>query len=138
MQVEDTKDKVYIHDLEEELAQVSSHQDEERLVFLPDIERKLNNLPTRLLAEDRSNESAGNELVLYSVPSSLSIPQDQDSVRKAIIETRARAQGHKEPPTTPLPSQDSMLHDASNDGFNSMREYQANSGDIDEDAMELG
>jgi hypothetical protein len=31
------------------------------------------------------------DLVLYNVPSSLSVPEDRDSVRKAIIETRARA-----------------------------------------------
>lgn len=30
-------------------------------------------------------------MVLYNVPSSLSVPEEQDNVRKAIIESRARA-----------------------------------------------
>ena len=31
------------------------------------------------------------QMVLYNVPSSLTVPEEQDSVRRAILETRARA-----------------------------------------------
>ncbi len=88
MQLDDTKDRVYIHNLDDELSDIES--EDEKLVFLPDIEKKLSKIPKSvLLGESRS--SIGNEMVVYSVPTSLSIPKEQDNVRKAIIESRARA-----------------------------------------------
>jgi len=49
-------------------------------------------IPRSILA-DSNGDLAGNnqQLVLYNIPSSLTIPEEKDSVRKAIIETRARA-----------------------------------------------
>ena len=88
MQLDDTKDRVYIHNLDEELADIES--EEEKLVFLPDIEKKLGKIPKSVLLGE-GHPSTGNEVVLYSVPSSLSVPEEQDNVRKAIIESRARA-----------------------------------------------
>lgn len=91
MQVDDTKDRVYIHNLDDELAEIES--DEEKLVFLPDIEKKLGmmgKIPKSVLLGE-AHPSTGNEVVLYRVPSSLSVPEEQDNVRKAIIESRARA-----------------------------------------------
>ena len=88
MQLDDTKDKVYIHNLDEELADIES--EEEKLVFLPDIEKKLSKIPKSVLLGE-GHPCTGNEVVLYSVPSSLSVPEEQDKVRKAIIESRARA-----------------------------------------------
>jgi hypothetical protein len=97
MQLDDTKYKVYIYNLEDELSSsdAESDADSSKLVFLPDIEKHLlnNRIPTRVLnpRPDPAAEMAGKELVLYSVPSSISVPEEQDSVRKAIIEARARA-----------------------------------------------
>ena len=88
MQMDDTKDKVYIYNLDDELRAVD--EDEEKLVFLPDIERKLNKIPESLL-RGHGQPLANSEVVLYQVPSSLSVPEEQDNVRKAIIESRARA-----------------------------------------------
>lgn len=91
MQLDDTKDKVYIHNLDDELADMES--EEEKLVFLPDIEKKLGmmgRIPKSVLLGE-GHPSTGNQMVLYSVPSSLSVPEEQDNVRKAIIESRARA-----------------------------------------------
>ena len=88
MQLDNTNDKVYIHNLDEELADIES--EEEKLVFLPDIERKLGKIPKSVLLGE-GHPSTGNEVVLYSVPSSLSVPEEHDNVRKAIIESRARA-----------------------------------------------
>lgn len=87
MHVEDSKHHIYIYDLDEELAGADS--DEERLIFLPDIEKKLATLPKSILTSETAPK--GNEVVLYTVPESLSVPRDQDNVRKAIIESRARA-----------------------------------------------
>lgn len=88
MKLDDEKDKIYIHNLDDELADIES--EEEKLVFLPDIEKKLGKIPKSVLLGE-SHHSTGNEMVLYSVPSSLSVPEEQDKVRKAIIESRARA-----------------------------------------------
>lgn len=92
MQLDDTKHKVYIYDLDAELSD-SESSDDGKLVFLPDIEKHLreSRIPPSILANSEGELAGCNELVLYNVPSSLTIPEEQDSVRKAIIETRARA-----------------------------------------------
>ena len=88
MQLDDTKYKVYIHNLDEELADIAS--EEEQLVFLPDIDKKLNKIPKSVLT-GHVDHVKNRQMVLYSVPTSLSVPREQDNVRKAIIESRARA-----------------------------------------------
>ena len=47
-------------------------------------------MPCQQLLQNRTN-SANTQLVLYQVPSSISVPEEQDHVRKAIIAARARA-----------------------------------------------
>ena len=89
MPVDESRDRVYIHNLDDEIADAES--DEESLVFLPDIEKKLAQLPKSVLGSDNAPAS-GKEMVLYSVPESISIPKDRDIVRKAMIESRHRAQ----------------------------------------------
>lgn len=92
MRLDDTKHKVYIYDLDAELSD-SESSDDGRLVFLPDIQKHLREtrIPPMMLA-NREGELAGQkQLVLYSVPMSLTVPEEKDSVRKAIIEARARA-----------------------------------------------
>ena len=87
MHIDDSKNKVYIHNLDEELANIDS---EENMVFLPDIEKKIGKIPQHILTGDLQ-PTAQNQMILYGVPSSLSIPKEQDSVRKAILESRDRA-----------------------------------------------
>ena len=87
MQVDDTRDRVYIRNLDDELEDIES--EEEKLIFLPDIEKKLGEIPKSVLL-GQSQASTGSEIVLYGVPTSLSVPEEQDKVRKAIIESRAR------------------------------------------------
>ncbi|KAK5705701.1 hypothetical protein LTR17_021436 [Elasticomyces elasticus] len=95
MQVDDTANRVYIHDLDAELAEddspTSSHPP---LVFLPDIEARLSKLPRQvLLNRGDGEENGGQELVLYGVGKSLTVADEgHDVVRKAIIEARQRAQ----------------------------------------------
>lgn len=89
MDIEDTPHRVYISDLAAELSDISS--DEENPIFLPDIEKHLSKIPAHVLRgpeQPRSNEH--NQMVLYNVPASLSVPEEQDGVRKAIVEARQR------------------------------------------------
>lgn len=101
MHLDDTAHKVYIYNLDDELSSDNESDAESRihgdgkLVFLPDIEKHLraNRLPMvpRPILPNQDGELAGMQLVLYSDgPSSLTVPEEQDSVRKAIIEARAR------------------------------------------------
>lgn len=92
MHLDDTKHKVYIYDLDAELSE-SESSDDGRLVFLPNIEKHLreSRIPASILANSEGELAGNNQLVLYNIPSSLTIPEEQDNVRKAIIETRARA-----------------------------------------------
>lgn len=92
MQLDESKHKVYIYDLDAELSDGESSSDEGKLVFLPDIAKHLrqqSRIPPRVLANN-DGELAGMQLVLYSEPKSLTVPEAQDSVRKAIVEARAR------------------------------------------------
>ncbi|RMY97458.1 hypothetical protein D0862_08060 [Hortaea werneckii] len=89
MAVDDTRDRVYIHNLDDELAEIESSADEERLIFLPDIEKKLSRLPSHVLTGQRDDKN--QELVLYSVPQSLTPSEESDITRKAILEARQRA-----------------------------------------------
>jgi hypothetical protein len=108
MQLDDTKHKVYIYDLDAELSSADDASDYEsqpgsptsgngRLVFLPDIEKHLNRtrIPPAVFANGEGELAGHNindmQMVLYRVPSSLTVPRERDSVRKAILEARARA-----------------------------------------------
>jgi hypothetical protein len=92
MQLDESKHKVYIYDIDAELSDGESSSDEGKLVFLPDIAKHLrqqSRIPPRILAND-DGQLAGMQLVLYSEPKSLSVPEEQDSVRRAVVEARAR------------------------------------------------
>ncbi|KAF5686897.1 hypothetical protein FGLOB1_14770 [Fusarium globosum] len=131
MQLDDSKHKVYIYNIDDELSSDSESDDPGKLVFLPDIEKHLraNRIPPSVLANSEG-ELAGMQVVLYSDPKSLTVPEDKDSVRKAIIESRNRTrelqrlerEGKTEAPTI----QDATL----NTGI-------ATSTDDDPDAMDL-
>jgi hypothetical protein len=86
MMLDDTKHTIYIHDLDSELA--DSDAQEYSITFLPEIGAKLGTLP-KLLTVDTQPQN--NELVLYRDPKSLSVPEEDDYVRRAILESRRRA-----------------------------------------------
>ena len=87
MPVDETKDRIFIHDLAAEIAEIEAA--EPKTLFLPDIDRKVSAIPQRLL-QDQSGNTNSTQMVLYDVPSSLSVPKEADAVRKAIIAARAR------------------------------------------------
>lgn len=97
MRLDDTKHKVYIYDLDKEIEEIESLEDENKLVFLPDIEKRLLNkrIPSSIFA-NKDGELAGmnksQAMVLYDIPRSLTLTDEKDSVRKAILESRRRAQ----------------------------------------------
>ena len=94
MRLEDTKDKIYIYDLDSELAELES--DEENPIFIPDIEKHLSKIPKEVLLDREPHSTANTQLVLYGVPSSLTVSPEHDSVRKIIMESRQRAREKQE------------------------------------------
>jgi hypothetical protein len=88
MQIEETPHRVYIHDLSAELSDIES--DEDTPIFLSDIEKHIAKIPHHVLAGPELKPTKDNQLVLYQVPSSLTVPEEQDRVRRAIVETRRR------------------------------------------------
>lgn len=149
MQLDDTKHKVYIYDLDAELSSDESDGDaNSRLVFLPDIEKHLRQsrrIPPSLLA-NKDGELAGMQMVLYSEPTSLTVPKEQDSVRKAIIEARQRVREKQKEEREHTASTPSDFTTSSNDvfsapnawnGFNSHNVIGESLDDNDPDAMEL-
>ncbi|RPB14412.1 hypothetical protein P167DRAFT_534233 [Morchella conica CCBAS932] len=94
----DNSNVVFVHNLDDEL---SSDEDEDTkgIVFLPDIEKKLTRVPYDIArgssgggGEMRQPQKAGTStaLVLYTVPTSLTVSAEQDDVKRAIIEARER------------------------------------------------
>ncbi|KAI9836533.1 MAG: hypothetical protein M1837_003282 [Sclerophora amabilis] len=89
MQVDDTKDKVYITDLDAELADVDSEG--EKLVFLPDIEKKISKIPTSVLEDHGASSKTGKEMILYKAPVPAKVSPEQDKARQTINVSRTRA-----------------------------------------------
>jgi hypothetical protein len=95
MQLDDSKHKVYIYNLDDELSD-SDASDDGRLIFLPDISKHLREtrIPPHILA-NKDGELAGmnNQLILYdtAVPRNHNVPEEQDLVRKAFLEAREKA-----------------------------------------------
>ncbi|OTB00741.1 hypothetical protein M426DRAFT_232805 [Hypoxylon sp. CI-4A] len=140
MELDNTKHKVYIYNLDDELSE-SESDDSSKLVFLPDIEKHLrqNRIPPSVLA-NKDGEIAGMQLVLYSEPSSLTVPKEQDSVRKAIIEARQRVREkqkeEREQSNTPI--QITSSTDTFTNDFQSTNETEADVDyNDDPDAMEV-
>ncbi|QIW95749.1 hypothetical protein AMS68_001267 [Peltaster fructicola] len=95
MHIDDTAHRVYIGDLDAEIADIEAHEHNDRLIFLPDIEKHFSRIPDHVLAGNRSQTAHNTEaqqLILYDVPQSLTTTEGHNSVRKAIIEARHRAQ----------------------------------------------
>ncbi|KYK54651.1 hypothetical protein DCS_06611 [Drechmeria coniospora] len=90
MQVDDSKHKVYIYDIDKELS-ADGENDAGQVVLLADIKKHLqqNCIPPQVLA-NRNDELADMQMVLYSDPKSLTVPEERDGVRKAVIEARRR------------------------------------------------
>lgn len=138
MQLDDTKEKVYIYNLDQELSDVES--EEEKLVFLPDIEKKFGKIPRSVLTT-QSQPVTSSEMILYNVPSSLSVPREQDKVRKAIIEARARARDKQVQDAKDLALQGRsaqyMANEAQSDEHYS-EDAEWNVMNDDENAMDIG
>lgn len=89
MDVEDTKHRIYVSNLEHEIREIEKEEKKKKKnLLLPGIEKLVCN-PRSLYI--KPPEPPGNELVLYRVPASISIPEEHDSVKRALSDARDRA-----------------------------------------------
>ncbi|EFE34649.1 uncharacterized protein ARB_06412 [Trichophyton benhamiae CBS 112371] len=124
MQVDDTKTRVYITDLEDEIAQIEEEESRQTFKVMPEMEKQLMSIPKSVLTH-KPKEERNNELVLYRVPAALGIPAEQDSVRAVMTDARERARekmaetynGQAEGDRTPLP--DMAVDDEQLPGYDS-------------------
>jgi hypothetical protein len=86
MPVDETPSKIYIHDLAAEIAQIEAEEPKD--FFLADVDKKVSAIPATLL--QNSHADPNMQMILYREPSSISIPEEEDAVRKAIIDARRR------------------------------------------------
>lgn len=86
MQVDDTKTRVYINDLDREIAEIEAEEKRHAVHFLPEIEKELMAIPESVL-----KHRPDNELVLYRLPQSISISEEEDKVRAVMADVRERA-----------------------------------------------
>jgi hypothetical protein len=131
MPVDETKDRIFIHDLDAEIAEIEAA--EPKTMFLPDIDKKVSAIPRKLLQDQKANTN-NTQMVLYEVPSSISVPKEADAVRKAIIAARARA---REKQARELEKEDIAfaISDTDTDRPSDLRETHTM---YDPDAMEIG
>lgn len=90
MQIEDTKTRVYINDLEHEIAEIEKEEAKKKIRFMPEIERELMAVPSWLLlprsSESNGNNTDNNQVILYQDPAYLSIPKKLDSHKSSLAD----------------------------------------------------
>lgn len=100
MPVDDNPHRIFIDDLDAAIAEIEAEEraakekQQEQAFFLPDdVEKEMSSVPNHVLKNNASGaiEPAPSQaLVLYKDPLSLSIPEEDDAVRKAVHEARQR------------------------------------------------
>lgn len=130
MLLDDTKYTIYVHDLDREIAEIESQ--ESCASFLPRITDKLAPIPQSLLTPPKPQ---GNELVLYREPSSLTVPEEQDSVRRAVMESRARSREswNENRDSRPSPSRSRSKDAARDTGTREPERHDDDAMDVDEE-----
>jgi hypothetical protein len=131
MPIDETKDRIVIHDLAAEIAEIEAA--EPKTIFLPDIDRKVSAIPQTLL-QNQSGNTNNTQMVLYEVPSSISVPKEADAVRKAIIAARARAREKQ----AQEPEKEHMAIAISHTDTDATSAQQESHDMLDPDAMDIG
>lgn len=94
MPVDDTDDRVWVHDLDAEIAAIEAEEAalrEADNLFSNDV-KEHTKIPDHLLRPNGTvhNPASDMQIVLYCEPVSISVDEDHDAVRKTVIEARRR------------------------------------------------
>jgi len=90
MAVDETSHRIVINDLNAEIAAIEAEEPTNDTLFLPDIDKKISAIPQNILNPRKESNDSNTQLILYRDPMSISVPESEDAVRKAIIEARRR------------------------------------------------
>ena len=90
MLADDTSDRVWIHDLDREIAEIEAEEERARTTFLSETADAYSKIPEHLLKQNSHDDPANMQLILYQDPTSISVPEEEDAVRKTIIDARRR------------------------------------------------
>lgn len=131
MILDDTDTTLYIHNLEQELAETEILDG--AFTILPGIEDRLS-LTNILVANDSKRPCT--DVVLYREPESLSIPKDKDQVRRALIETRERARLSQQKLRS-SPGQEKNDAACTDQNLTHKEECQQRANSDDDDAMDI-
>ncbi|EXJ78313.1 hypothetical protein A1O3_09474 [Capronia epimyces CBS 606.96] len=147
MTVDDTPHRVIISDLDAEIAQIEADEAAATsAVFLPDIDKKVSSIPSRVLhhrAPTTPPQNFNTALVLYREPSSIGVPEERDVVRKAIVAARARAREKQAEELREQKEKQQAILDADFSGHEIdlddaiAHQTAAEDEDLDADAMEI-
>ncbi|KAK5941375.1 hypothetical protein PMZ80_006653 [Knufia obscura] len=134
MPIDDTADRVWVHDLDAEIAEIEAEEArEEQRIQLSEAGNQCARIPEHLWKQhSKPDDPASNmQMVLYRDPISISVPEEDDAVRKTILETRRRMQEkqmeHQEKVLPTAPSPDMA------DSFSRIQPSITPDGDIDMD-----
>lgn len=94
MPVDDTNDRVWVHDLDAEIAAIEAEEAALRnldIHFSNDVKERTK-IPDHLLRSNGTvhNPASDMQIVLYRDPVSITVDEDHDAVRKTVIEARRR------------------------------------------------
>ena len=102
MPVDDNPHRIFISDLDAAIAEIEAEEraakekQQEQAFFLPDdVDKEMSSVPDHVLKNSANGNGnlgppSSQALVLYKDPLSLSIPEEDDAVRKAVHEARQR------------------------------------------------
>jgi len=93
MPVDETADRVWVHDLDAEIREIEAEEARNNNgIQISEAGKGYSKLPEHVLRQSPTVEDPAKSLqmILYRDPVSISVPQEEDAVRKAIIEARRR------------------------------------------------
>lgn len=95
MPIDETADRIWVHDLDAEIAEIEADEAREReriQLSLSEAGSQYAKIPDHLLKlNNQADPPASNmQMVLYRDPISLSVPEENDAVRKTVVEARRR------------------------------------------------
>jgi hypothetical protein len=99
MPVDDNPHRIFIDDLDAAIAEIEAEEraaaekQQERAFFLPDdVDKEISGVPEQVLKSSygTSDPTPSQALVLYRDPLSISVPAEEDAVRRAVHDARAR------------------------------------------------
>lgn len=117
MSVDDTSHKIWVGDLDAEIAEIEANEAREKNeALLSDAAgQEIGKIPQHLLRSNTANsdERSNMQMILYKDPISISVPEEHDAVRKTIIEARRRVREKQAEDLHRGSSSESLTHSTS-------------------------